>query len=66
MSRRKQRAATHGELILQCPHGHTLGSTVLTRHGNVYRLGRPLRDNIETTHQPVAIGKKVRFRCPAC
>ncbi len=55
MSRRKQRSATYGELILQCPHGHELCSYLLTRQGDLYR------DDRRT--QP---GEKIKAQCPAC
>jgi hypothetical protein len=66
MSRRKQRAALHAELILQCPHGHELGSIVATRTSGPHRLDEPLRDRKDSPFRPLVIGEKIKALCPAC
>lgn len=66
MSRRKSRDSTYGEVVLECPHGHPLGAIVLTRHGDMHRLDRPLRDNAPSPSRPVVIGEKVKALCPTC
>lgn len=68
MSRRKVRPhATFGQLVLKCPHGHTVGAVLMSRHGDLYRLEHPLTDKIPTAEMlPLVTDEKLKVQCPAC
>lgn len=68
MSRRKPYSGERlfGQLILECPHGHSLGAIVLTAMGSVYVLDRRVSDNKRSDAQQLTPGEKVKAMCQAC
>lgn len=66
MSRRVRREAVNfAEVVLKCPHGHSLCSVVATDSG-IWRLNAPLRDGQSSASERVTTGEKIKARCPAC